>query len=216
MGYLHTLYSEERKPYTSYPPKLCRYLVESYFKDSYRTLLDVGCGRGEHLKEFFKLGFQVRGVDLLEEAKELCGGLRVDILDVDTQPLPYKDESFDVIFNKSLIEHLYNPDNFMKEAYRVLRPGGRLITMTPDWEAVYKTFYDDYTHRTPFTEMSLYNIHLIHSFKIVKLGKFIQLPFLWGHPWLFPLTKILYYFPKSRIKWIKFSKEGMLLSVGEK
>jgi len=216
MGYLKEIYSKERRPYTSYPGQLCKYIAEKYFKRNYRTLLDVGCGRGEHLREFQKLEFQVKGVDLSEEAKELSNDLKIGIIDVEKEPLPYKDRSFDVVFNKSLIEHLRNPDNFMREAYRVLKPGGRLITMTPDWESVYKIFYEDYTHRTPFTTDSLKDTYRIFGFKVIEVKKFRQLPILWKHPWLTIFSKIVSHFPRSNAKFIKFSKELMLLGVGEK
>lgn len=216
MGYLKEIYSKERRPYTSYPGKLCKYTADKYFKRNYKTLLDVGCGRGEHLREFQKLGFQVKGVDLSKEAKELSNDLEIEIIDIEKEPLPYKDRSFDVVFNKSLIEHLNNPDNFMREAFRVLKSRGRLITMTPDWESIYKIFYEDYTHRTPFTLNSLKDIYQIFGFKVVEVKKFRQLPILWKHPSLTIFSKILRYFPKSNIKSIKFSKEIMLLGVGEK
>ena len=216
MGYLRVVYSKKRRPYTSYPSKLCKHIAENYFKPNYETLLDVGCGRGEHLREFQKLGYQVKGVDLSKEAKQLSKDMEIEIVDIEKEPLPYGDSSVDVVFNKSLIEHLNNPENFMREAYRVLKPGGRLITMTPDWESVYKIFYEDYTHRTPFIKESLYDIHQIFGFKKVEVRKFKQLPILWKYPWLNIFSKILYYFPKSNIKFIKFSKEIMLLSWAEK
>jgi len=216
MGYLKEIYSKERRPYTSYPAKLCKYIVDNYFKRNYKTLLDVGCGRGEHLREFQKLGVQVKGVDISKEAQELSKDLEIDIVDIEKEPLPYKDRNFDVVFNKSLIEHLRNPDNFMREAYRVLKPEGRLITMTPDWKSVYDIFYEDYTHKTPFTLDSLKDIYLIFGFKVIEAKKFRQLPILWKHPGLTIFSKIASHFPKSNAKFIKFSKEIMLLGVGEK
>ena len=43
----------------------------------------------------------------------------------------------------------------MKESWRVLKPGGRLIALTPDWKSQMKTFYNDYTHVRPYTVDSL-------------------------------------------------------------
>ena len=113
MGYLRVIYSEKRRPYTSYPSKLCRHIAESCFKPDDKTLLDVGCGRGEHLREFQKLGYEVKGVDLSEEVKELLKDIDVEVKDIEKESLPYGDNSFDVVFNKSLIEHLNNPENFI-------------------------------------------------------------------------------------------------------
>jgi SAM-dependent methyltransferase len=214
VGYLNVIYSKNRRPYTSYPSKLCKFIVDNYFKKDYETILDVGCGRGEHLSEFQKLGFHIKGIDKSEEAKELMNNIQ--IVDLDHESIPFDDNSFDVIFNKSLIEHLNNPDNFFQEAYRILKPGGRLITLTPDWESVYKIFYEDYTHKTPFTIDAIKDIYQIFRFKLIVVKKFRQLPILWKYPSLTIFSKLLFYLPRSKNKAIKFSKELMLLGVGEK
>jgi hypothetical protein len=88
--------------------------------------------------------------------------------------------------------------------------------MTPDWESVYKLFYEDYTNRTPFTINSLTDIYRIFGFKVIEVKKFRQLPILWKHPPLTIFSKLLRHFPRSNIKSIKFSKEIMLLGVGSK
>jgi len=216
VNYLSEVYSEERRPYTSYPGKLCKHIAENYLKPDYETLLDVGCGRGEHLRGFEELGYREKGIDLSEEAKELLADLEIAIVDIENEPLPYEDGSFDVVFSKSLIEHLHNSEGFIREAYRVLKPGGRLITMTPDWESVYKIFYEDYTHRTPFTRGSLYDIHRVIGFKEIQVMKFKQLPVLWKYPWLNFFSKIMSCFPESTGKFVKFSRRIMLLSWAEK
>ena len=68
--------------------------------------------------------------------------------DLRNEPLPYEDNSFDYVFSKSVLEHFYYPEELVQEIFRILKPGGLVITMVPDWVSVYKTFYDDYTHHT--------------------------------------------------------------------
>ena len=108
----------------------------------------------------------------------------------------------------------------VREIYRVVKPRGLVITMVPDWESVYKTFYEDYTHRTPFTTNSLKEIFLINGFDDVKVEKFRQIPFLWSLPWLQPLCSIVALIaPRSlrpRSKLVRFSQEVMLLSTATK
>ena len=58
---------------------------------------------------------------------------------IEKEPLPFADNCFDVIFSKSVVEHIYNPDIFFKEAIRVLKPG-LLLTLTPDWEVKQRNF----------------------------------------------------------------------------
>ena len=95
------------------------------------------------------------------------------------QQLPFKDNFFDFVYSKSFVEHFYHPEKIFEESHRVLKLGGKLITLTPDWESIYKIFYEDYTHRTPFTINSLKEIHLIHGYKNVKVERFRQLPIIW-------------------------------------
>ena len=61
-----------------------------------------------------------------------------------------------IIFSqKSFVEHFYQPEYLFIEMSRVLKENGFLITLTPDWEDNFKMFYDDFTHKRPFTITSL-------------------------------------------------------------
>ena len=51
------------------------------------------------------------------------------------RPLPFEDEVFGCVFGLSVLEHLVNGCQFMKEAYRVLKPGGRMVLITPNMSA---------------------------------------------------------------------------------
>lgn len=68
-------------------------------------------------------------------ARVVENGLRqgMDVRRVDLNAgIPAESSSFDCISALSLIEHLLNPCRFMSDAYRVLRPGGRLVVLTPN------------------------------------------------------------------------------------
>ena len=107
-----------------------------------------------------------------------------------------------------------------EEAYRVLKPGGIIITITPEWNYIYKSFYEDYSHRTPFTKISLKDIHFITNFNNVKVESFKQLPILWKNNYYICIVKLLSFLTRIlipdnfrlKLKWIRFSKELMLLS----
>lgn len=88
-------------------------------------MLEPWVGRGEHLEEFQKLGLEVFGTDISEETKELSPNLEITMVESDTTKLPFDDGSFDIVYSKSFVEHLLNPLDFIHEANRVLKPGGR-------------------------------------------------------------------------------------------
>ena len=92
-----------------------------------------------------------------------------DIVDFNTQKLPFKSNFFDVIISLAVIEHIENIDNFIGEAFRVLRPGGIFYLSTPNFRFCYKSFYNDPTHVRPFTETTLYNILKYSCFENVSV-----------------------------------------------
>ena len=218
--YVAVVYNEEDRPFTQYPDKLARYLSSRYELPKGSKILDLGCGRGEFLRGFIRCGLNGYGVDQSAIAKSICPDAEILQSDLENERLPYNDNSFDAVFSKSVLEHFYFPERLVMEIYRIVKPGGLVITMVPDWESVYKTFYEDYTHRTPFTTNSLKDIFLINGFDDVKVEKFRQLPFLWSLPWLQPFCSILAFIAprslRSHSKLIRFSQEIMLLSTAVK
>ena len=210
---------------TDYPSKFCQHLADKFKLKGY--LLDIGCGDGRFTEAFAKCGLAVTGLDISETARERLGQNLVN-WHLQGQPYPLPDASFDVIFSKSVVEHLIDPEILIDQAYRLLKPGGVFICMTPSWKHSYKeAFYIDHTHVTPFTRHSLETICELSGFK-AECNYFYQLPKLWKFPLLHIGRVILNTFqlpyrPFFRVKWldcinktIRFSKEAMLLCVARK
>ncbi len=223
-NYLDIVYNKKDRPFTNYPDSLAKHIYDKFNLKIYKNILDVGCGRGEFLNGFLKCGLDAHGIDQNDTAKQNYSNINFKYCDLMKEKIPYEDQHFDVIFSKSLVEHFYYPEKIYQEMHRVLKNGGIIITMTPDWEINYKTFYEDYTHRTPFSKTSLNDIHLINGFKDVQIYSFKQLPILWNNnsfianilKILSELTRIFVpnYFKKY--KWVRFSKEIILLSIAKK
>jgi SAM-dependent methyltransferase len=95
-------------------------------------VLDVGCGRGDALVALRDRGWQVRGVDFDPDSVAVARarGLPVDIGSLPSQG--YADESFDVVTMSHSLEHLPDPAGVLSEVRRILRPGGRLVVVTPN------------------------------------------------------------------------------------
>jgi len=97
-------------------------------------VLEAGCGLGGWLNRFKRSGFDAHGVDFVASAVERL--LRFDpTLQVSVQDctrMAFPDHSFEVYFSLGVIEHLEEgPAPFLKEALRVLKPGGVGLISVP-------------------------------------------------------------------------------------
>jgi len=96
-----------------------------------QRLLDAGCGRYmKYCKDLSSVA-RVFGVDcdqILEtDSRRGPFGIRGDI-----HHLPFPANSFDIVLSRSVVEHLENPAQAFQEWARVLRPGGKVIILTPN------------------------------------------------------------------------------------
>ncbi|MBT5400323.1 class I SAM-dependent methyltransferase [bacterium] len=228
-SYLKDIYAKDEYSEELYPQKLCNFLFQKYLigKNIDRgTLLDIGSGKGNQLVGFSRNNFECYGIDKREECVEILDNFEIRECDLESEKLPFDDNYFDVVFTKSVIEHVFNTDHFIKEAKRVLKVNGTLIVLTPDWESQSKSFFDDYTHIKPFTKKGLKAAISQNGFKDVYCDYFLQLPFVWKYPLLSFIPKALSFLPyswrfsdkeqkKSRVL-IRFSQEKMLLAVATK
>lgn len=217
-NYLGVRYSAKERPFTTYPGALTAHLTDR-FLTSHRggKLVDVGSGRGEFLREFALLGFDACGVDRELSSEKIFPEV-VHLANLETDRLPFDDDSLDIVFNKSVLEHTSNVTHLLGECRRVLRPGGVMISLVPDWKAQWSHFYDDWTHVRPFTLVGLRECLLSHGYEVVRAERFRQLPLLWKRPYLRPLADLATLLPDAwkTNKWVRFSKEWMLLAVARK
>ena len=181
-NYLSVVYDEKSHPYNEYPMKLCIYLFNLFELKKGMKLLEPGCGRGDFLDNFKKLNLDVEGVDISSESLHFDNDLKIKLCDVEKEELPFSNDTFDVVFSKSFIEHLSKPEKYLEEAFRVLKPGGLLLTLVPDWESNYKKYFDDFTHKSPFTKIALEDAYKMFGFSDINVFKFRQLPIVWKYP----------------------------------
>jgi ubiquinone/menaquinone biosynthesis C-methylase UbiE len=216
--YLEIFYNKNQKPITNYPKKFADHIINRFDLKNKR-ILEIGCGRGDFINEFSTHEINCFATDIDENSRKYLNSTiifsRNNIL---IEKLEFPNNYFDFIYSKSVIEHLEKHDNFFSEIMRVLKINGKLLTLTPDWESQHLHFYDDNTHVKPFTIISLNNIHLLNNFTNCNVEKFYQLPIAWKYPAIkFFLKLIAIFVPiRSKIKFLRFSKELMLLSIASK
>jgi 2-polyprenyl-3-methyl-5-hydroxy-6-metoxy-1,4-benzoquinol methylase len=100
------------------------------------TLLEIGCGSGRMLRQMQGLGWTVQGIDLDPGAVANAAkkGLKVTLGELES--CGYPNASFDAITMNHLIEHVYSPRSLLAECYRIVKPGGRVVVVTPNIESI--------------------------------------------------------------------------------
>lgn len=116
---------------------IIRYILASQFVKN-RLVLDSGCGTGYGTSYLAASGARfVIGVDYSKKAigyaiKHNRNINNVRFIVMDSLNLDFKDNLFDVIVSFEVIEHVKNPEKFIKEINRVLREDGTAIVGTPN------------------------------------------------------------------------------------
>jgi len=105
----------------------------------FRRTLDVGCGDGSLSVLLARNSEQVAGIEVSMEACRIAHsrGVGVARADVENYAFPFQPESFDVVVAGEVIEHMTDPDEFLQEVARVLKPHGHFILTTPNLASWY-------------------------------------------------------------------------------
>ncbi len=112
--------------------KLLDAIIKNLPQKKSLRILDSGCCTGYNLYLLSKYG-KVSGVDTEKKAVAYCKkrGFKQIRLLKNGLKLPFKDHSFDLVTSLDVIEHVSEDEEYLKELYRVLAPGGYIILFTP-------------------------------------------------------------------------------------
>ena len=114
-------------------------IIKSLFdkKDPKLKLLDAGCGSGfmlSALHEYYEEGY---GIDMSPEAIKFGEQFtKAKLMIGNAEKLDFKDAEFDCIVSTDAFEHIPDDNAAMREAHRVLKPGGFIIIYTPSEEGI--------------------------------------------------------------------------------
>lgn len=125
-------------------------------------LYDLGCGEMPYKSWLLNYVDQHTGVDWACSQHEIKADILADL----NGPLPIESEVADTVISISVMEHLREPQVFLNEAYRLLKPGGFMVLQVPFMWWVHEAPYDFYRYtryglqylfeKAGFTEITIY------------------------------------------------------------
>lgn len=122
------------EPYAKYReihPGVLRNLLRSINRNT--KVLEIGCGTGNYIIALNSLtNCQAWGIDISKEMLSTAKkrGSSVNFEEQDATKLDFPNEFFDFVFSVNVIHHIKDHRSYYEEAFRVLKCGGRIVTVT--------------------------------------------------------------------------------------
>jgi ubiquinone/menaquinone biosynthesis C-methylase UbiE len=142
-------------------------------------ILDVGCGTGFWTKKMDAYG-PTAGLDNADEALNICRGRGLDeLVKSSADSLPIKNTSCDLVTGLGVIEHLDNDRDLVKEAKRVLKPGGYVLFLTSAYMFLWSEHDVAAHHKRRYRKGELIKLMEGEGLEVVKAS--------YANTFLFPL-----------------------------
>jgi 2-polyprenyl-3-methyl-5-hydroxy-6-metoxy-1,4-benzoquinol methylase len=120
-------------------------------------VLEIGCGNGNLLNHLAILGWQVQGVEPDSKAAEIAICRNLPVMCGELSEQSFAPQSFDAIIMSHVIEHIDDPIRLLQTCRQILKPGGRLVMLTPNLNALgHRWFGRDWLHLDPPRHLNLF------------------------------------------------------------
>lgn len=190
-------------------------------------ILDVGCGLGMYTQAFGRYSGQVFGTELEGERAVQARQRATGVVQAVGERLPFKSDTFDLVFNNEVIEHVADDRQTAREMVRVTRPGGYVATFCPNRLWPFETHGIYWRGRYSFGNKPLVNYlpaflrnrlapHVRVYSRRDLMALFRDLPVRVAHyQTVYPgFDNVVARFPRvgPRVRWISYRLEGWPLS----
>jgi SAM-dependent methyltransferase len=144
-------------------------------------ILDIGCATGIFLNRMKELGWETKGVEPSAEAAEYAiTRFNLDVTHGYLADANLPDDFFDVVTIWDVIEHVPEIKPFIREIYRILKPGGLVIATLPNGKAWERYIFGEYwvgweipRHYRTFTPETIKSFLQRYGFKDAEIFSFI-------------------------------------------
>lgn len=211
---LQQIYEKRFNGAADHRASVWRVLVDEYFAQWVRsdhTVLDLGCGHCEfinNVRAASRLGMDLNPDTVLRAAP----GVRI-LAQNCAQPWAVANDSLDIVFTSNFFEHLYTKRDLrdtLIEAWRCLRPGGRIIALGPNIRYLPGEYWDFYDHYLALTELSLGEVMTEIGFTLEQtISRF--LPYTMSKSTKRPVWMLRLYL-RLKLTWPLFGKQFLIVA----
>ena len=101
-----------------------------------KSILDVGCGKGDFVDAGLRAGWDIHGIEPAQPAVEIAQSLGLPVARLDFFSDDICRASYDIVTMFEVLEHVSNPISFLRRAADVVRPGGLVYLTTPNFASL--------------------------------------------------------------------------------
>lgn len=189
---------------------LCKDFFSQYIKTNF-TVLDLGAGWGEFSRNI--VAEKKYAMDLNPDCGERVADHSLFLHQDCSERWPIADGALDIVFTSNFLEHLPSKDLVDKtlvEAFRCLKPGGKIICLGPNIKFVPGLYWDYWDHYIPITDESISEALSLKGFRVTeKIDRFLPYSMSGGsNPPLFMVKMYL----KLRFAWRLFGKQFLVVA----
>lgn len=189
---------------------LCNTFFSRYIQQE-SVLLDLGAGWGEFSRNM--RAQKKYAMDLNPDCGERVAGHATFLRQDCSSPWPLDDAALDVVFTSNFLEHLASKElvnKTLEEAFRCLKPGGKMICLGPNIKFVPGSYWDFWDHYIPITEESIAEALSLKGFRIEKkIDRFLPYTMSAGTPP--PLFAVSLYL-RLPFAWRIFGKQFLVIA----
>lgn len=140
------------------------------------TVLDLGCGTGWFLELMREKGWNVRGVEINEQAAAYARSKGLETSSGVLQEARFPAEYFDYVRSNHSLEHISCPNETLSEIYRILKPTGKVFIGVPNIDSLNARVYKKYwwhlcvpVHPFSYSVKTLSRLLAKHNFKVERV-----------------------------------------------
>ena len=157
--------------------QICSHWILEQQHDKNPQVLDYGCGAGEIIKQLRQNNIDAWGCDIFYEGGDYSASIDPEFMNngiikkMNNGNIPFDSNSFDFVINNQVMEHVEDINIVLSEIQRVLKPGGKVLSLFPD-KGIWRECHSGIPFLHWFPKGSQFRISYAAAFRSLGFGHY--------------------------------------------